>query len=123
MARLERLALADQRVHQDFVEKQVDAGCRVFLVSLALKVKEALPAKRVRRGRTARTVCRETLAKTAIREKMAKTDCLAKTEQMVKMAWMESMDFPGDQAKSGREETLDPQDVSAITVPCMHLFC
>ena len=33
---------------------------------------------------------------------------------MVKMAWMESMDFPGAQAKSGRVETLDPQDVSAL---------
>jgi hypothetical protein len=119
MASLERLALADQRVHQDFAEKQEDAGCRVFLVSLVLKVKEALPAKQVHRVRMERTVSRETLAKTAIREKMAKTDCLARMEQMVKMAWMESMDFLGDQAKSGRVETLDHQDVSALH----RLFC
>lgn len=122
MARLERLALADQRAHQDFAEKQEDAGCRVFLVSLALKVNEALQAKQVHRGRTERTVCRETLAKTAIQEKMAKMDCLVKMEQMVKMAWMESMDFPGDQAKSGRVETLDPLDVSALHAFVLLIF-
>jgi hypothetical protein len=113
MERLERLALADQRAHQDFAEKQEDAGCRAFLVSQALKVKEALPGKRGHRARMERTACRETLAKTVCRAKMAKTDCLARTEQMVKMAWMESTGCPVDRAKWERTATLDPLDVSA----------
>jgi len=113
MERLESLGLADQRVYQDFAERQEDAGCLAFRVSLALKVKEALPAKPGHQGRMERTVFREPLAKMAIQEKMARTDCLARTEQMVKMAWMESTDYPGGQAKSARTETRDPQDCLA----------
>lgn len=89
---------------QDSVGKQEGAGCPGLRVKLGLKVKEALPANLGLLGKMARTVFRAPPVKMACQERTAKTGCRAKTEQMAKMAWMESMDNPGDQAKSARTE-------------------
>jgi len=94
----------DQRALQDSAVKKEGADCQGFRVNLALKVKEALLARPALQGKMGRTALRAPPVKTVFLERTAKTDCQAKTEQMAKMAWMESMDNPGGQAKSARLE-------------------
>jgi hypothetical protein len=106
----------DQRALQDSAVKKEGADCQGFRVNLALKVKEALLARPALQGKMGRTALRAPPVKTVFLERTAKTDCQAKTEQMAKMAWMESMDNPGGQAKSARLEI----PVLLVVSACMH---